>query len=1625
MKKQILFLLILVAGISGQNKSMAQANLSLQNVTGAVSGPVSVNVTASGISNMISFQFTIQYDQTKLTYQSLSNWYSGIAGVVTNNNASQGTLTFSYFNITPVSMVSGSTFFTINFTYTSGLAALSWTNTPTPINLMAQGGTQINPTLTNGSVNGGGSLPQITQHPASQTKCVGESVTFSVTATGATGYQWKKNGVNVTSGTGGNTANYTINPVTSGDAANSPGYTCVVSNTTGNVTSDPATLTVKTLSTQPSQASANPSTINPGQSSVLSVTGGVGGTGSTIKWYANQCGGTYIDSGSSITVSPSVTTTYYARIEGDCNMTPCVNTTVNVSNGSLPIQVFAPNIGQCVGNVSIPITVANMNNVGQFSIRLMYNTSTLTYTGYSNIHPSISSGLPMVSNIFNNIILNFFSISPISIQNDTLLNYNFTSNGGSSTLIWDTITQGACQFSTIQGSIMESDYHNGFITIDSLPQTPKSIAGQWYPCYGISTTYSASVINATSYTWGLPPTWTGSSTSSSITVVPGNATTGTISVIANNACGSSSPKTKNITTRFAPPSPPVSITGNSQPCEGSQVWYGVPYINEITYNWQLPQGWTGTTGVTSNDYLVIPGNSSGIISVTASNSCGASSPQTLAVTSLPLPSQPSGIIGITTICQGQLNVTYTVPAITNATSYQWTLPSGASGTSTSNSITVNYSSNAVSGNITVKGINSCGEGPQSSLAVTVNPLPAQPSAITGIGNPCPGSTQTYSIGTVLNASSYTWSLPNGWTGTSATNSITVTVGTTTGTITVSPVNSCGAGGSSSLPVNPNGTIQTYPISGGGTYCEFGPGVEVGLDGSTQGYIYTLRRNGVSTGTVVGGTGSYLSFGYQTVAGTYTAIVNDPGSGCNATCPNSVEVSVTPLVQQPAQIIGSTLVCNTGGSQTYSVVAVPNATSYIWSFPSGWTGSSTTNQITLTVGSSGGIIQVIAQNSCGQSLPRTLSVTVSSAPAVPDVIQGTTTNLCQGTVQTYTVTPVSGASSYSWTLPSGWTGTSTTNSINATVGATNGVINVTANNGCGSSLPRSLVISSVIPQLGQPGSIAGNALPCEGSTVTYTAGTVTGATYYTWTYPSGWSGSSTSNSIALTIGPNSGIISVTPGNTCGEGTARTKSLSVSPLPGPALSITGSASVVQGQSYTYSVPAIANATSYEWNYSGTGASISATINAVTISFAANATSGILTVKGLNACGFGSISPNYPISVTAGGFVISGNIQYPNTAQTLLGNIIVNLKNNSGTTIQTDTSIGGSFLYSPVQPGSYTLSCSTTRPWAGATSMDITLYKKHIANIQPLSGIFLLSGDVNMSGSLSSIDLTYIKNRIAGVSSSFPGGDWLFDPEPITIVNQDINENFYGLCYGDANASNPLSSKSELTELSAEPNGVLLTDLQKNVRIPLYLGQDAQVASATLHLDYPEQWVKPVLVDVNGNTQDLWYSDNNSVLRIMYASLTPMQLHSGDPMFWVDFQVSPAASTQNELNPFEQIWVELGDEQDRVIEQPILYYPQIQFMTSGLNAWQSERFRIRCYPNPFKDALHIEYTLGIPGSVSFELCDLTGRILLSEEKTHTGTGNYSTTFSTETLAAGSYLVRSRIEGVTAQTHKVVLVK
>jgi len=362
--------------------------------------------------------------------------------------------------------------------------------------------------------------------------------------------------------------------------------------------------------------------------------------------------------------------------------------------------------------------------------------------------------------------------------------------------------------------------------------------------------------------------------------------------------------------------------------------------------------------------------------------------------------------------------------------------------------------------------------------------PATPVAIIGNNNICNGTSNIYYVAPVPDATSYTWTLPGGWSGSSITDSIAATAGMSNGDITVTANNSCGSStaqiltvGVSSIPATPGA------ISGGSAVCAGSNNTfnVAPVIGATS-YSWTLPNGWTGSST----TDSIVATSNST-GGDITVIANN---FCGSSAAQTLTVTVSAIPATPGIISGPTTVC-AGTNNGYSIVAVNDATSYTWTLPGGWSGTSLTDSIFIVAGSGGGDITVASNNFCGSSAAQTLTIAVDNIPAVPGLISGNI-SVCENSNNTYSITPVSGATTYTWTLPSGWNGSGTGDSITTTASVTGGVISVTAGNLCGNSANQDLTVSvNPLPIV----SVSAFATACEDwNPFTLSGGTPAGGTY---------------------------------------------------------------------------------------------------------------------------------------------------------------------------------------------------------------------------------------------------------------------------------------------------------------------------------------------------------------------------------------------------------------------------------------------------------------------------------------------------------------------------------------------------
>lgn len=202
------------------------------------------------------------------------------------------------------------------------------------------------------------------------------------------------------------------------------------------------------------------------------------------------------------------------------------------------------------------------------------------------------------------------------------------------------------------------------------PQQPVSInssdADSEGLCGGGSFNYSvATVSQATSYTWAFPGGSTislSNSDSSQITVnIPTNFKGGTLSVTANNSCGSSVALTKLMS--VLPPDVNSIMGATSVSANQISIEYKAnPIIAGATYVWTVPADARIESGQNTPDIFVTWGSNPGNVTVQTVNNCGSSKQISLPVNLISRPnltasSLPSfGNVCIGTSSTGSFNL---------------------------------------------------------------------------------------------------------------------------------------------------------------------------------------------------------------------------------------------------------------------------------------------------------------------------------------------------------------------------------------------------------------------------------------------------------------------------------------------------------------------------------------------------------------------------------------------------------------------------------------------------------------------------------------------------------------------------------------------------------------------------------------------------------------------------------------------------------------------------------------------------------------------------------------------------------------------------------------------------------
>jgi len=914
-----------------------------------------------------------------------------------------------------------------------------------------------------------GSNPVITGNPPNRTLCSGGNTTFSITATGATSYQWQQNTgsgfIAIPNGapfSGVTTTTLTITGVTG--TMSGYQYRCVATNSSGSATSNSATLTVSSISGSISKTNVS---CNGGTNGTATVTasGGIGPytyswspSGGTAATATGLAAGNYTVTitdiiGCTTTATATITqptaisgTTVVTNIACNGGSTGAINLTP--TGGAAPYTfnwgggiTTEDRTGLAAGTYTVTITDANGCT----------GTVTATVT-----QPTAMSATVSQTNVSCNSGSN--GTAAIVVTGGTApYTYSWSPSGGTA----------ATATGLLAGTytVTVTDANACTITRTVTITQPTAISGTTVvtniACNGGST----GAINLTPTGGSAPYTfnWGGGITTEdrtglavgtyTVTITDANGCTGTVTatitqptaisgttVVTNIACNGGSTGAINLTP-----------TGGSAP---------------YTFNWG--------GGITTEDRT---GLAVGTYTVTITDANGCTGTVTATVT------QPASAISGTTVvtniaCNGGSTGAINLTPTGGSAPYTFNWGGGINTEDRTGLAAGTYT-------VTITDANGC----TGTVTATVTQPTAMSATVSQTNVSCnSGSNGTAGIVVTGGTAPYTYSWsPSGGTAATATGLLAGTY-----TVTVTDANAC--------TITRTVTI-TQPTAISGTTVV----TNIACNGGSTGAINLTPTGGSAPYTFNWGGGINTEDRTGLAAGTYTVTITD-ANGCTGT----VTATVTQPTAMSATVSQTNVSCNSGSNGTAGIVVTGGTAPYTYSWsPSGGTAATATGLLAGTY-----TVTVTDANAC--TITRTVTITQ------PTAISGTTvvTNIaCNGgSTGAINLTPTGGSAPYTFN----WGGGITTEDRTGLVAGTY-TVTITDANGCTGT-----VTATVTQPPAMSATTSQTNISCNGGTNGTAGIVVTGGTApytYSWS-PSGGTAATATGLLAGTY-----TVTVTDANAC--------------------------------------------------------------------------------------------------------------------------------------------------------------------------------------------------------------------------------------------------------------------------------------------------------------------------------------------------------------------------------------------------------------------------------------------------------------------------------------------------------------
>lgn len=738
-------------------------------------------------------------------------------------------------------------------------------------------------------------------------------------------------------------------------------------------------------------------------------------------------------------------------------------------------------------------------------------------------------------------------------------------------------------------------------------------------------------------------------------------------------------------------------------------------------------------------------------------------------------------------------------------------------------------------------------------------------------------------------------------------------------------------------LNTNGTLDASFNVGAGA---------VGIPFLTNGNVYATAIQADSKVIIAGGFVSYHGVGRNRIARTEVCDGADVISGPTSACVGSI--------------------------QTYSVSPVAGAGSYNWSLPSGWSGSSTSNTISVAVANSGSI-SVSVNRTCGLTGANTLSVIAEPLP----VVTAPCATICTG--ESYTIVP-SGANTYTYSGGS---------NVVAPTTSTTYTVSGTGANGC-EHFALSHISVNALPAISAPNGIA-----CTGSSYTIVP---SGAVTYTY---------SGGNPVVVPASISNYTIAGTNANGCINSTVIT--VSVNPLPNIQITTNGTLPLCIGTTATLTA---SGGTSYSWY--GNGPTVATNTIAVTPTVATSYTLAGTDVNGCTNYAFfnQSVSALPTVQVSASHTVFCAGVT---TTLSATGGLTYSWYPNGPVGTMTHT-----LATSPTVTTTYTVEGTDANGCKNYATTSTTVHPLPVIQVSP-AGVALCTGDTRTLTASGGIVYDWYPDGPLGTGSS----SVVISPTVSTTYTIEGTD-----AHGCKNSATTSATVHTLPVIQVSPNTIALcagetVTLTANGGIgydwypngPVSINTNSIVVSPTVSTTYT----------VEGSDSN--NCKNTATASVTINSLPTIQVSSSHPVIcegqsavltatggslynWFPagpigngsgtITVSPTVTTTYTVEGTDN----QGCSNQTIITQSVSLCTGMEAVSSNVNNILS------VFPNPASTVIYVQTSSAEP--VQLSITDMLGKTVHTERVTQD-----QQSITIEHLSAGLYTIKAE------QKHQIQIIR